>query len=211
MKEIVRLILVGVVSACCSGWLRTAQTAKNLGFIEYGAMGDPIERVVVWAPSATTVSALQIDMDIQLHRDITTIDPTCECPLKDCYACRYYFDMFLVVNTGQGVGVPVIQQPEDLFDQVFPISLPRNDSNLLYGHVGSLQCIFDKVHVSYNTATDASFTARWPDGIQLNQGDTIEFHVTSVAQGDECFPIDGVVGIDATGIANYILSYGDKE
>lgn len=206
MKSFLSFLLLGVVSACCSSWIRDSQTAKNIGFI----IGTPNQNQntivpIVQPPTATNIKDLQVQIDFVIERDLdfgSTQGCACECTY-----CRYYLDVALVVNIGQGVSLPVIDNTDT--PQTFPVSLPRNDSFVLYGAVGSLSCYDQVFTFSYNSAQDSFFDIKFPDGIQLNGGDQVQVIWKMKGQVSECASLDGNVLIQATGIGNYVLSYGE--
>lgn len=206
MKGVLKCVLFAVVSACCSSWLRDTQTAKNVAFVTGSTEPSEVQVVpIVQPPTATNVKDVQVDVTFVLTRDLNTI-PQVGCPCE-CAACRYYIDAVLVANVGQGASLLPLGDPTT--DLYFPVSLPRNDSNVLYGAVGTVNCYDDEYYFEYNSANDPSFTAKYPDGIQLNGGDQISILWQFRAQATNCDNFDGNVKVQSVGIGNYFLSYGD--
>lgn len=208
MKSVLLFVLLGYVSACCSSWLRDAQTAKNLAFLG-GAEDENIEQEIflVQPSSAINVKDIQVDMTFVLSRNLASISTFNECACE-CTYCRYYINAVLVVNLGQGILLWNLNPP-GFAQQYFAVSLPRNDSNVLYGIMDSLNCFDQKVDLVYNSANDPFFVAKYPDGIQLNAGDSIEIVWQFIPQVENCDNMDGGISISATGVTNYYLSYGE--
>lgn len=205
MKEVVAFALLSVVFACCSSWLRDTQTAKNTAFITGSTEVNELQTIpIVQPPTATNVKDVQVDVTFVLARDLNSVSEGCPCV---CASCRYYIDVVLVANVGQGASLMPLGDPTT--DLYFPVSLPRNDSNVLYGAVGTVNCYDDEYYFVYNSALDPSFASKYPDGIQLNGGDQIAILWQFRGQATNCDNFDGNVEVQGVGIGNYFLSYGD--
>lgn len=209
MKVVLSVVLIGVVSGCCSSWLGDAQTSKNGGFISVDSGGVNVLPIVE-APAATTVKEIQFGIEFDLLRDLSGLEPgSCTCPPTVCAYCRYYINWAVVINVGQGVTLPSIGVTTTQITDLFPLSLPANDSNVLYAGVSSVQCFDDRISASYDSAVDPFFTLRYPDGITLNQGESIQLYWQSTPQSQSCVGLDGRIESEAVGWFNYVLNYAE--
>lgn len=205
------LLFIGVASAtcgCCSTWLRDAQTAKNMEFLY--SSGEAFSQNVVpivAVGSATVVKEIQIDVKFGLQNDLSSVCQS-ECtPPPVCAYCRYIITGALVINHGQGASV----EPFTTLDggnQIKGVSLPRNDSDVLYGGIGMVNCYGDVYEFEWNSASDCFFDTKFAGGIQLNDGESIDFYWAWSPSYAQCQSLE-TPDLIVAGLSNYYLSYAE--
>jgi hypothetical protein len=202
MNALILLLAYAGAQCCGPTWIRDAQTSKSLAISAFTRDGATTTYGLVNATGPTTVRDLQYSLTIALQRttngatsETTQQLPPCGGPSRSCCdTCARYYTLSLYVN---------LNAQADF--QIVPLTDPANYYDVLASHTGLLQCFCDKDVVSYSTLTDSLFQTYFPDGIQLNAGDSIDLVlVTNIAP--ECTN-SLADGLQSLGTVNFIYSY----
>lgn len=215
------LILVALALADCCGntWIRDSQTAKGLTMSAIVEDERTITLGLINATQPTTVKEIQFSLTVALHRNLdatTTTGSVPPCPDASagicCDHCTRYYVVSLYVNYQQSVEYQLFA-PSNYILSPSPLNLdylsvPPNYYATLWSQNGLLQCFCDKDAVSYSSLGDQMYSVAFPQGIQLNNGDSIQLVVsTEVSAQCESRQADG---IQLVGTANFIYAYPGK-
>lgn len=222
MKAVLVLLFLAHSYAQCCGptWIRDSQTSKSLAISAFTSDGRTTTYGLINATGPTTVRDLQFSLILALQRtsngdtsDTTQQLPNCNGPYRSCCdTCTRYYSVSLYINLDSVVEFALPITSNQLFQSTFeivPLTSPANYYGILTSQTGLLQCFCDKDVVSYSSLTDSLFETYFPDGIQLNAGQSIDLVINTGISPDCTNTLAN--GLQSRGVVNFIYAYAEKE